>query len=420
MPPAAAPTAPSAPVAPSTPPPAPAPAAPPAPPRSAPGPAPRPPSTPPPQAPDRSDASPEFETALSAAFDKYAPLDKKPDEQPGTSAPPAGSNPPAAGQPEKPIKEAPKPADTSKPTAPTTPPPNPRDPKELRAELAAKSKQLADYEERLKSTEAKAKDAEALAARIAELERERDEVRGELRRSRFEVSEEYKAKHEVPFQKEAARAQRIIEQLKVMDPETRQERKATFEDFKQIYQQEYGDAVIAANEKFGPFGQIVLNQYERLKSMEDAAKEALAEEKSNWSKHEETDRAKKVQRNLEMSKLDQRVRQELAEAVEEYHDNPTDEDLVKARNQGYALFDEKPTTFTDMVVKKNHMRHRFAAFEPMKLQITRLRQQLADLQAEVASYKNEPPDPSRRRGSKDAAGQDSNMSWEQAARKELS
>lgn len=161
--------------------PAPAPAAPPAPP-------PAPPPTP---------AAPPAPSGGAGEDDMFAKLDsrisasrKKADAASAAPAPPPG---PGLG-------------DTSpKPDAGAAPPPAPTGPKALREQYEATSTELkttkariTEMERKLADAEARGRDTTALTQRLADMEKEKATLQGELRAFRAEKDPEFQAKWEKP------------------------------------------------------------------------------------------------------------------------------------------------------------------------------------------------------------------------------
>lgn len=388
---------------------APAPSAPPAAPAKPATPAPAPPApaaAPSPSTSGMDDPIRAFDKQLTEAFDKAAPLAKKPDAAPKSTETPKAPEAPKTPEPPKqvlPVKQ----------------------PKELRAELdrvtgelTAKSKQITDMEAKIKEFEAKGKDTTTLTDRLSTLEKQLEDIRAENRALKQETSPEFKQKYDLPFQKAAAYAKRVIEQLSVTNPDTGESRPAKVEDFIEVYNLPYNKAIARAKELFGDGYQLVINHMTELQRLEYEKNLALEEEKSQWKQREDAERSKHIQQQEEIVKISQKVRQELADSVDDYHDDPTDKEAAKAREDAYALFDSKTDTIQQRIIKNNHIRHRFAAFGPMKLKILRLERQLAEKDAELKTYQNEPPDPSRRRGGKEGAP-GKGLTWEEEARKEL-
>lgn len=388
-----------APVAPAAPTPAPSPA--PAPAAPAPAPSPAPSASGPP------DPVRDFDRELEDTFNRVDPTPAKKPEAGAPATKPAAS-PAERPKPEEPVK-------------PVGRPPEFKDPKELRkafeasrGELQSLNKRYADLEKRHAEAEAKGKDVTTLNERMSAIQKEADTLRSELRAAKHETSEDFKTRYEVPFQKAAMRAKGLVEQLTALDPETRAERPGTIADLQEIYALPFGKAAARAAELFGQQATFVLEEYKQLHRMEDDRNEALEQEKSQWKEKTQAEEANRIARNETMRKLDSQVTKDLAESVPDYHDDPTDTELAKARNEGYAIFDAKPKTFEEMVVKKAHLRHRFAAFGAQKLTILRLRKELAEAQA-AGERRQGIPNPQGRQGGRDPKTDDG-MSWEEAAR----
>lgn len=390
----ASPAAPAAPAAPASPAPT-APAAPAAAP-VAPA-APAPPATP-------ADPVRDFDAKLTAAFDKVSPL---PPATPAAPAAPAAPTAPAAPAPPK-------------PSAPAN-----KQPKELRAELdrvsgelTAKQTQISEMEKKIADWEKKGKDTEALSGRLKTLEQQLETIQAENRALKHESSPEFKEKFEKPFNDAAAYAEKVVSGLEITDPETRQTRAATFDDFMDVYRQPtFNKAVKRANELFGEGAQVVINHLSELQRLQYVRDNALEDERKHAKEREQAEVTRRTQEQEHLSGLYTQVNKELADSVEEYHDDPTDKDLVDARQEGFRLFDARTSTPDQRILKNAHIRHRFAAYGPLRLKNMRLQQQLAEMKKELDSLKNEPPDPTRRPGGRQTAAPTDD--WDSAARKEL-
>lgn len=395
--PEAPPAAGAPPKAPATPPPSPSPA-----------PAPTPPTPPAapaaPAAPD--DPVRAFDDKIAAAFDK---------DMGTTPEPKAGEPPKPAPAPSKPAAPAPAAPAPAKPAA-----------NQLRAELervsgelTTKTTQIGDLEKKIADYEAKGKDTTALSERLATLEKQMEAKDAELRALKHEASPEYKAKYEAPFNRAASLARRDVEQLQVTNPETGEARAATFDDFTEIYRLPYAKALPRAKELFGEGAQIVVNHVQKLRDMEYEAQQALEEEKSSYKQREEADRARSVQTRQQVGKLWQKVVSELGDSVDDYKVDPTDKELLSARDEAFSIFDAKAATLDEQVVKNAHIRHSFAALRVAKLKMMRMAKEMQELKSELDTYKTEPPNPGRRPGGKESAHGDSGKDWESGLREAI-
>lgn len=293
-----------------------------------------------------------------------------------------------------------------KPGAAAAPSPAPRpEPKELRAELERTKSVLqtkeAELQRLIKEHEAKGKDTSALTDRLQRLEQELNETRGELRRVRFEASDEYRKNYETPFNDAAENARRVLGQINVYDDAGTALRKLNWEaDFGRLYRQYESDpagVIEQAEQMFGKAGQVVLHHIQQLHELQSKASAALDRERAQHQQREKEELAQEATRRETVEKAWKTLGAELAEAVEDYHDDPTDKELVDSRNEGLAIFDAKVRTPQEQMIKNAHIRQRAAAFGPMKLKILRLEKQVADLNKELEGYRPKPPGDKLRR-----------------------
>ncbi len=206
--------------------------------------------------------------------------------------------------------------------------------------------------------------------------------------------------------------------LTLTDPNTGAERAATMKDLSELWGKPAGDQARKASEMFGHSAPLVLNHLVELERLQDIRNEALESERANYKTKQEAEDAKRLQERDEWQKLSDRVRGELAESVDDYRDDPEDKESSQVRKDAYALFDEKPKTKDQLVIKNAHIRHRFAAYSVMKLKLLQARKELAEAKGELETYQTSPPNPGRRRGGKESSAE-ANESWESAARREL-
>ena len=387
-----------------TPPPA-APAPPPAPaPAPAPAPRPAPSSAPPPSAPGPEGGADNPFAAIDAkikAADAPRPTTKgkdqtAPPEAPAAAKPPAGAKPPAqaASGPEQMRKELDR----------------------LKNELAQKTNAHTEMERRIAEAEARGKDVSVLTERLAQLEKERDELKAERRALNFEADDAFKQKYDAPFQEAAEFARQVILGMEVQDENG--VRPATWEDFAELYALPRNKAYHLAREKFGENGMLVINQITELDRHNAVRKKALEEEKSKWKERQAQEESNRVMHRQKLGETWQKMNRDLSETNEDYRDPPEDKELAALRQEGLAIFDAQPKDETQRMVKAAHIRQMTAAFGPMKLRLLRLQQERDKLAAELDNLKSPTPGKNRKPASGTAGGSDS-LSWEDAARKEL-
>lgn len=396
-----------APVPPPAAPAAPAPLAPspsPAPPAPAPGPAPGSAAATVPPAPAAGgDVNPFAEIdAKFAAADKPVPTTTgKPDVGKPPKAKPAPATAPAGTPPEGAAGGARAPAELR------------QELDRLKGELATKNQAHTDLQAKIAEFEARGKETTALAARLSDLEKQIADKDGEIRMLKHEVSPEFKKQYDEPFDEAAAFAQNFVESLTVLDgDETRQ---AKWDDFVKLWNMGNSQAITEAKAVFGDAAQIVLNHLFDLRKLDQKRSSALKSERANAASRAQEDEAKAVAQREQIDTAWKAVNKDLTEQVADYHDAPEDTEAAEARQKALAIYDAKPRTLRERIVRDAHVRQRAAAFGPLKLKILRLEKENADLKAQIAG--EEVPGKTLRTGGAPPAGKDE--SWEDQARREL-
>ncbi len=292
--------------------------------------------------------------------------------------------------------------DTSpKPDAGAAPPPAPTGPKALREQYEATSTELkttkariTEMERKLADAEARGRDTTALTQRLADMEKEKATLQGELRAFRAEKDPEFQAKWEKPFDQAAEYARKDIEGLTIYDENENPVRQATWDDFVDIYKMSKGKAITEAKAKFGPDAAgIVLSHISDLKRMDWQKNQALNEERANFSKREQEQTARQAMEREAVQKMWMDVNKDLAERHPEwYQPDPTDEEGNTLLADGYKLVDSalanrNAMTLQQKVILDAQVRNRAAAFTRSQHQLARARERIAELEAIVAGKK---------------------------------
>jgi hypothetical protein len=338
---------------------------------------------------------------------KFAAFDKKPDTTKGKpkegAAAPAAPTPPAKPEPKRPADN-------------------------LRAELekwkteAATKTQLAtEYEKRIKEFELRGKDTEALTARLTEIEKERDNAQAEARRAKKEVDPAFTKRFQEPFDEASLSAEDLITQMDVTDPETGDMRRGTKADLQYLYSIDSPTKRNAEIRKmFADDAITIIPKLDRMKEINSSFRRALASEHAQAIEKDKQEQGARLQARQQWKSTADRLGVELAEKVEEYHDAADDKEAAELRQQGYGIFDTEPANHEQGIVKFAHVRQMVAAHYPMKLQITRLKSELAAAKEELAKIKEPNPNTTTRRSSGGgAAPSDDGKTWEERARAEL-
>ena len=326
--------------------------------------------------------------------------------EPAPAAPKAGEKPPA------------------KPTTPSTAAKPPEGgPKELRAELDRvraerdnfKTQQAA-LEKRISEAESKGKDTAALAERAAKLEQTIAEREGELRMLKQEASPEFKDKYDKPFTEAAEYAREVVGQLTVTD-DSGTTRIATWDDFAALYTQPYSKAIDQATAMFGNAAQVVINHLTELHRLDSVRHRALKSERENAAVRMKDEEGKRVQSQEATAAALAKLQEELPQKFDAYRDPPEDKELSESRAKQFAIFDAQPKSPQQAMIKFAHIRQMVGAHKPLLIQNSRLKAEVARLQAELDGKTTKEPQSHRRPGGTETAGGEE--TWEQAAAKEL-
>ncbi len=289
----------------------------------------------------------------------------------------------------------------------------------MRKEAQDASTSLQTLQAKIRDYEAKGQDTQKLVERQTILEKELEAARAEVRVIKQEADPKFVETYRKPFDDAAAYAKHVVEQLNVLDENKDPLRQAKFEDLQQLYNMPINKASAVARSMFGDDSQTIINHLNELHRLDYNYQNALRNERANAAQRAKEEEGKAVAAREQIKSAYERVNHDLAETVEDYRDQPDDKEATEMRNKGYAIFDHKPENIEKAVVKNAHVRQMVAAFFPMKLQITRLRQEVADLKGKLGHEKEAEPGKTKHPGGAPTTVVDPNESWEQAARKAL-
>lgn len=349
---------------------------------------------------------------------------------PAPSAPAA----PASPAPEPPVSDDPFELPNKPASAPVKPAdnkiaPTPVDfdklaPKELRErvkqlnqEKETFSGEKARLESKIKELDSRGADTSALTTRLADIEKERDAALADLRAARQEASPEFKEKFDKPFNQAAERAKKQITELTVVaNPETGETRPATWADFAALYSLPVGKAIEQAQALFGNAAQFVLQQREKLLDLDTARATALEEEKAQFKERGAKEISDQAVKREGIVKLWQETNKRLAENVGDYKNDPTDTEASEARKHALSVFDESVKVTDDdsmqkKIIRDAHVRQRVGAYAVQKVLLSRQKEKIQKLEAQIAELKGVEPGNTQRPGG-DAPTDDSNESWE--------
>lgn len=349
--------------------------------------------------------------APSPAPTTVSPFSKV-DTQARSTTPPPAPKPEPGKEPPKTDGPAPR-DDKGKFLKPETKPEPPKgehkEPKELRAEydrqkgeLKTLSETKMALERKIVDYEARGQDATKLTAKLAEVEKERDELRGQLQASRFEASPQFKQTYEQPFNQAVEVVKQEIPgwQIVEINKETGEQhavRIATFGDFKSIYAMARPEARKMAAQWFGDDSTNVMSAYDQLHRLENTMNIALDGERKNWEKSQKETETKHAADREQFRSLSDRIEKDLLEANSDwYGERPGDKEYNDLRAEGYAIVNSRPQTPQEAAVWWSEIKHRTANFAPVKRENALLRAENEQLKAKLNGRQESEPGAARR------------------------
>lgn len=377
-----------------------------------------------PAAPVTPSPAPESPRTPSPTLDDFDKTFSDLDEAPAAPAPEVTPAPSKAKDPEtgrftkqepkvEPAKVAEKPAAApEKPAAPEFEPPQVAKPSELRnwakrmgtrAEQAEQGLvQLKHEVQELRSKPAQSVDTKALTDELAATKKRLEEHEGELKVTRYERSDEYKAKYEKPYQSAVQTAYSEVQELLVAvpnpeDPDNPRERQATPADFDEVYQLPLGPATKLAKAKFGDASGIVLQHRQAIKGAAKAAVTAIEEHKGKAAEFEQQQTAQ--QKMLE--EVRGRMFNEAVQAISQKYpalfgerdgDTTWNQSLAKGRGMADLAFsDRKGLTPAQSAILDAQVHARVSAFPGLRAENDKLKADLATLNKEIADLRGSGP-----------------------------
>jgi len=339
-----------------------------------------------------------------------------------------------------PPKPAAKPAEPAKPTAaeppkkadaPATPPaaatPEPKGIKEMRdfgkrmeTERNTLKSKVDELEAKRTEFEARGKDTENLTKRITELEghiAERDK-----RLYALNVSEmpEFKNNFLKPFNDQANFAAETIGTLEVAtatDPETGEVtavRKADFNnDFVPIYEmarKSLTEARKMAKATFGEDAPTILNHVQELHRLDRARALKLKELQDSAESERSKEQAKQQGEKDFIAKAWRDVNTDIAEKNPEYFQpDPKDKERAEIWNKAMSIVDSRHNknglTLQQQVILDAQTRHRAAGYAVARYDLTKAKERIAELEADIAQYKNGGPGATKNPGGETSTNQ---------------
>jgi hypothetical protein len=342
-----------------------------------------------------------------------------------------GKTPPAKPQGEPPAKEAPKTQpDAAKPpeakdataTGKQTKPLAHENWEKINSELKAEREAKASLEAKIADYEARGQDSGKLTEALTAKEKEIEALKAEKAALKFEASDDFKKNYEAKYGRAADSAMALAESWNIVESAdgTTPARKATRQDFVDLYHTAPADMGQKAYDMFGPInGNIILNRIYALKDLQSEANLALETEKKNWSESAKTREAKEIQERESISA-------ELAKACKAMTDGEPDlfapavDDAEgnKLLQDGFAEVDTIPRTPKEQAEWSARLRMRSAAHPRLVSQRNYWRDKAAELEGIIAEMKRVGPGETAGEGGRD--GQMTTPdSWDDVLQKEL-
>ena len=274
--------------------------------------------------------------------------------------------------------------------------------KTLSAKLNELNAKVTDYEKR-------GKDTTALTERITTLEKHLEERQSEIRALKQEASPEFKEKYDKPFDQAAEFAKQIVSGLEVVTKQANGEtatRAATWEDFGSLYhlaKSSMGKATAAAKELFGDSAQTVLNHINELHRLDYMRNKALAEEKSKAKERGDAEIAEANKRREWIASTWTKVNTDISEKNPDvFQPDPKDKQRADLFTKSLALVDSRHngTSLTEAqrITLDANVRLRAAAFPVLRYDLNKAKEQIAELQAQIAELKDSDPGKTQRPG----------------------
>lgn len=290
-------------------------------------------------------------------------------------------------------------------------------------ELKEARRRVSDMETKIKDLEVRGKDAALLTERLTKLEKERDELLAERRALKHELSPEFTAKYVAPFNRAAESVKELIEQIPTVESTTEEgglvpSRAGTWDDFIAIYQLPYGRAYGEARKMFGDHSAVVMQQYTILHGMQKERNAALESERANFKQREQEEAARRTGEIETIKATSQRVRQEVIEkGGEDYQADPKNDDEKGLVKTATDLFDARPATIQQRLVKDAHIRAKLIGYYLAQHRLSQARDRIAELEAKLAERKSSAPGETRRPGGGEITG---GKNWREELKESMS
>lgn len=271
---------------------------------------------------------------------------------------------------------------------------------------------LARVEKELAAAKASAipeAEAKQVTERLTKAEARVKELEEELRYKNYEKHPEFLKEYQQPYEAEFRRAMSELKEIPVVDAAGNQ-RTATADDLIAILNLPLGQAQQAAKEMFGEFTPYVMEYRRSLKSLMDKRQAAIDQVKTQGA-----------ERERQMSEAQQRQESELNQFIAEtwkqaqqdtltdsaygryFTPRESDPDWNQRLAKGYEVVDRAfsdpnprdprltPQEREKVIRRHSAVRHRAAAFGPLRYENEKLSARVAELEKQLEEYKSTEP-----------------------------
>jgi len=360
-----------------------------------------------------------------------------PEDKPDATPPAPAPTPKADKQPNKPVDnpsepKGDKPADAKDKTAdkaadkkPATPPTKPAEThKEAPPELRKRVDELSKSEKALKAeVESLRREKDELSKkrtwsdedqkRFDEISKETADLRRQLAESAYERSDEFKKQFVEPYK---ARLKSSIETavryFPAVNPETGEQRPSTEADFWKVAGAPISDRAAIATQLFGHNAANVIADIRRLEELKESADQAIANHNNGLEARQKQERESQQQQQQQYSKFRELSRKQLAEEFKDFFGEPTDDpELTEAWQKGVEFVDTVPAqaekmTLEELAAVQEVVRARAAWFARGHLLNKRQAAKIAELEAELAKFRESDPGSEKEKGKVPQANED--------------
>lgn len=246
--------------------------------------------------------------------------------------------------------------------------------------------------------------------KLSTFEKRNKELEDHIRYVDYSKSQEFKEKHQAPYEKSWSRAMSELKELTIEDPSTGASRAVGPQDLLELVNLPLGKAREKANATFGDFADDVMAHRKEIRGLFDSQAQALEEARTQGSEREKESAQQSERQRTEVTK---QIGEQWAKFNEEaakdekvgryFSASEGDEDGNTSLNRGFDFVDKAlsqnpmdpkltPEQRSDIVKMHAAVRNRAAAFGRMRSRLEASQAKIAELQKELSQYAGtEPP-----------------------------